>query len=115
MKPGVRVAVLGVRDAEFERQLRERGVDGDHSGAASGLDLIFFGAETPDDLALLAKLPGRIKRGGAIWVITPRGDPSVGEGVVMAAGKAAGLVDVKVARFSATHTALKFVIPRAQR
>ena len=29
----------------------------------------------------------------------------------MAAGKAAGLVDVKVVGFSATHTAEKFVIP----
>jgi hypothetical protein len=31
------------------------------------------------------------------------------------AGKAAGLVDVKVAGFSATHTALKLVIPAARR
>jgi hypothetical protein len=29
----------------------------------------------------------------------------------MTAGKAAGLVDVKVVRFSETHTAEKFVIP----
>lgn len=29
----------------------------------------------------------------------------------MAAGKAAGLVDVKVVSFSPTHTAEKFVIP----
>ena len=33
----------------------------------------------------------------------------------MAAGKAAGLVDVKVVAFSATHTAEKFVIPVAKR
>ena len=32
-----------------------------------------------------------------------------------AAGRAAGMVDVKVAGFSATHSALKFVIPKAQR
>ena len=31
----------------------------------------------------------------------------------MAAGKAAGLVDVKVVGFSPTHTAEKFVIPVA--
>jgi hypothetical protein len=30
---------------------------------------------------------------------------------VMRAGQAAGLVDVKVVSFSATHTAEKFVIP----
>jgi hypothetical protein len=33
----------------------------------------------------------------------------------MTAGKRAGLVDVKVVSFSATHTAEKFVIPRADR
>jgi hypothetical protein len=33
----------------------------------------------------------------------------------MRAGKLAGLVDVKVARFSDTHTAEKFVIPVARR
>jgi hypothetical protein len=33
----------------------------------------------------------------------------------MAAGKQAGLVDVKVAAFSATHSAAKFVNPKAQR
>jgi hypothetical protein len=33
----------------------------------------------------------------------------------MRAGKEAGLVDVKVVRFSETHTAEKFVIPRARR
>ena len=31
---------------------------------------------------------------------------------MLAAGRAAGLTDVKVARFSETHTALKFVVPR---
>jgi hypothetical protein len=33
----------------------------------------------------------------------------------MAAGRSAGLVDVKVASFSATHSAAKFVIPKALR
>jgi hypothetical protein len=33
----------------------------------------------------------------------------------MRAGKAAGLVDVKVVRFSEVHTAQKFVIPVANR
>ena len=39
----------------------------------------------------------------------------IAESAVMAAGKAAGLVDVKVVRFSLTHTAEKFVIPLAKR
>jgi hypothetical protein len=39
----------------------------------------------------------------------------VSESAVRAAALAAGLVDVKVARVSATHTAEKFVIPKAER
>jgi hypothetical protein len=33
----------------------------------------------------------------------------------MKAGQAAGLVDVKVVRFSETHTAEKFVVPKKLR
>jgi hypothetical protein len=46
-----------------------------------------------------------------VWVIRPKGRPDISERAVMAAGKAAGLVDVKVVSFSPTHTAEKFVIP----
>ena len=52
---------------------------------------------------------------GALWVIRPKGRPEISEKAVMAAGKAAGLVDVKVVSFSPTHTAEKFVIPLSQR
>ena len=44
-----------------------------------------------------------------------QGSGAIGEGDVLSAGRAAGLKDVKVVRFSATHTALKFVIPISQR
>ena len=52
-----------------------------------------------------------LKPNGALWVIRPKGRPEISERAVMAAGKAAGLVDVKVVGFSPTHTAEKFVIP----
>jgi hypothetical protein len=48
-------------------------------------------------------------------VIRPKGRPEISERSVMAAGKAAGLVDVKVVAFSSTHTAEKFMIPVANR
>ncbi len=52
---------------------------------------------------------------GAIWIIRPKGRPDISERASMAAGKAAGLVDVKVVGFSGTHTAEKYVIPVAAR
>ena len=59
--------------------------------------------------------PHDLKANGALWVIRPKGRPEIPESAVMAAGKAAGLVDVKVVSFSPTHTAEKFVIPISKR
>ncbi len=114
VKPEHRVVVLGVQDEEFLAQLTARA--GDVSmRLRKNADVVFLGAETADGLVRLVKLRDAIKRDGMIWTVTPKGKGGVREGDVMSAGKAAGLVDVKVAAFSATHTASKFVIPKAQR
>ncbi|MSV27993.1 MAG: DUF3052 family protein [Bryobacterales bacterium] len=78
-------------------------------------DLIFFGAETAAALKRLRVLARWIKQDGAVWVVYPKGVKIIRESEVMAASKEAGLVDVKVASFSATHTALKLVIPVVKR
>ena len=79
------------------------------------VDAIFVAANERDDLERLVTVQKFLKRDGAIWVIRPKGSARITEKDVMSAGKAAGLVDVKVARFSETHTAEKFVIPVARR
>lgn len=45
----------------------------------------------------------------------PPAHKHITENDVLAAGRGASLVDVKVVRFSNTHTALKFVVPVAKR
>jgi len=47
--------------------------------------------------------------------VYPKGQKHIREIDVINAGKSAGLVDNKVARFSETHTALRLVIPLANR
>jgi hypothetical protein len=115
VKPGWRVSAVGIADAVFLRELE---------GAVAALtigrvrkpsDAIFFGADREAQLGRLDKLKDSIERNGAIWVIRPKGRKEISESAVMAAGKAAGLVDVKVVSFSPTHTAEKFVIPVAKR
>ena len=104
------VIVHGLDDEEFERELKARGVR--LSARLSGeADIIFYGAESRPALNKLQALQKNLKRDGAIWVVRPKGVEAITETDVMKAGKAAGLVDVKVARFSDTHTAEKFVIP----
>ncbi|HEX5141970.1 MAG TPA: DUF3052 family protein, partial [Dehalococcoidia bacterium] len=68
------------------------------------------------DLRRLGALRGAIKPAGALWVVSPKGKGiEVKDVDVMAAAREAGLVDTKVVSFSATHTALKLVIPRDRR
>ena len=45
----------------------------------------------------------------------PQGGRDLREAEVIRAGVEAGLVDNKVVRFSDTHSALRFVIPRSRR
>jgi hypothetical protein len=114
VKSGQRVLVLGVDDADFVPELEARGVT--VTTTPSGrVNVIFYAAESYAALDRLASLQKHMERDAALWVIRPRGVQAITEGDVMKAGKAAGLVDVKVARFSNTHTAEKFVIPVARR
>lgn len=114
VKPGHRVVVLGVGDPQLAVEMA--GVTRDvWTRAAKDSDWIFLGAEKPADLARLAKLKDALTPAGAIWVVYPKGVKTITQADVMAASKSAGLVDVKVCSFSATHTALKCVIPAAAR
>jgi hypothetical protein len=115
IKPGMRVSLYGVEDAVFREQLRARTSDIAEGKPGKDSDLIFLGAEAVKDMAKLKALQASLKRNGAIWVVYPKGRKDITEASVLQAGKRAGLVDVKVARFSDTHTALKFVIPVARR
>lgn len=115
VKPGMCVAVLGVGDKDFPRQLRERMQKPVSRRLVKGLDIIFYGAARREELKRLRELRKNLQPAGAIWVIRPKGTPEIKDVDVIAAGKAAGLVDVKVASFSATHTAEKLVIPVGKR
>ena len=94
--------------------LEDRTSDITEGKAAKESDLIFYGAELGKDLTKLPTLRKSLKPKGAIWVVYPKGQDQITEVGVIQAGRQAGLVDIKVARFSETHTALKFVIPVGQ-
>jgi hypothetical protein len=115
VKPGQRVTLLGLDDPSFAKTLEERGADVGRGRPRKGTDCVFLGVHRPRDLARLESLEAAMARDGAVWVVYPKGRKDPSEVDVIEAGKAAGFVDVKVARFSDTHTALKFVIPKARR
>jgi hypothetical protein len=114
VKPGQRIAVLGVQDAAFLKDLAERVPDFPRDNSR-GADLVFLAAEDLKALALMKSLAGAIQKNGAVWVVYPKGQKHIREIDVINAGKSAGLTDNKVCRFSETHTALRFVVPLAMR
>jgi hypothetical protein len=107
VKNGTAVALIGDFEPDFVRELTDRGVvfvAGKEKPA-----LVCFAAKKTDELSRIQKLAGALSPKGALWVIYPKGATVIRETEVIEAGRAAGLKDVKVASFSATHTGLKFV------
>ena len=115
IKAGQVVSVVHVEDEAFIDDLEKAGATISRGRARKNSDAIVYGANTRDDLDRLAKLKTSLAPNGALWIIRPKGVKEITEGMTMAAGKTAGLVDVKVVRFSDTHTAEKFVIPLKSR
>ena len=115
IKPDARVGLAGLDDTEFIRELRARSGVPPNNPPAKDSDAIFFAANERSDLDKLHALQKFLKPDGAIWVVYPKGVQPITEMDVIVAGKNSRLVDIKVASFSPTHTALKLVIPRARR
>ncbi len=111
VKRGLEVRLAGGFGGDFRKELLAGGV----RETAGKVHLIFFAAETAADLARLEKLVVGLKPDGGLWVVYPKGVEVIREKDVLESGRAAGLKDVKVARFSETHTGLKFVVPVAKR
>jgi hypothetical protein len=106
VKPGMRIRAVGVD--ELLPELAQR--DAQHVDADA--DIVFLAVDSRDGLDEAAAEWRRVTERGALWIVYPRGVREVTQNDVIAAGRALGLLDVKVVRFSDTHTALRFVAPR---
>lgn len=115
IKPGARVALVGLDDAAIRRELRTRTTDVAEGRPRKDTDMILFAVDGLKPLARLKTLQGSIKRNGAIWVVWPKGQTHIKEDMIRGAALAQGLVDIKVIAFSETLSGLKLVIPVAKR
>lgn len=116
VKPDQHVVVLGLAEADFLREITARLGHPPATRLAPQLDLLFYAADSLAALARLGALKKHLQPAGAIWVVSRKGRAAtVKDTDVMQAARAAGLVDNKTCSFSATHTALRLVIPRAAR
>jgi hypothetical protein len=115
IKPGAKVALLGKFDADFRDELKLLAGLVTRDKVAADAEAIFFAAESQKELSQVAKIAKSVKGAAELWIVYPKGQKNITENDVIAAGRKTGLKDVKVVGFSATHTALKFVIPLDKR
>jgi hypothetical protein len=115
VKSDVVVSVLGDFDTDFLAELSATTKNIADSRLIEGSEWIFFAAQAAKDLDRVSKLAKNIRGSAALWVVYPKGQKHITENDVLAAGRKAGLKDVKVVGFSPTHTALKFVLPLTSR
>lgn len=115
VKPLAKVSLWGEFEAPFLRDIRGLTKSVANGKAYSEAECIFFAAESKKDLRSLSNIAKSIQGATALWVVYPKGQKEITENDVLSAGRQLGLKDVKVIGFSATHTALKFVIPLANR
>lgn len=108
LKQGMKIASVGFTTVDWlgclphDRALEESGE----------YDAVLLSVGSMKDLEHVPSLAKALAPRGMIWIVFPKGRQDIKESHVFIAGKAAGLVDVKVARFNASLTGLKFVRPR---
>jgi hypothetical protein len=115
IKAGAKVSVIGELERAFERELGQVTSAVTRGKVAANAEWIFFCAESEKELAQSARIAKALKGAAALWIVYPKGRKDITETDVIGAGREAGLKDVKVVGFSATHTALKFVVPVEKR
>jgi len=116
LRPGMRIALIDIDDPEIRACIADRTSDVTEDWPEPDTDIVLLGADSREALAPLEALATRIRPNGAIWVVSRKGKAAtLRDTDVIGAARAAGLVDNKVASFSATHTALRLVIPLARR
>ena len=116
VRPEHRVCCAHGVDEAFIADLAEV-LDRPPSRTARGnFDAIFMHVNVAADLDAIRRLATRLKPAGALWIFHPKGrGASPTDGEVRQAGIAAGLVDNKISAYTDTHTATRYVVPKAKR
>lgn len=110
VKPGAKIALVGMDDRDFLNELRSRTRDITEGKPAAPCDLVFLATSTHKDLDRIKQVKSWIEPNGAVWMVRPKGGRSeLRDTDLIQAGLDAGLVDNKIVSFSETHGAMRLV------
>jgi hypothetical protein len=112
LKANTEVRLVGAFETGFLQEVKYAKVQ---AGVVAAPQNTFIAIATKSDLKEIAKHAKKISGSDALWVVYPKGKKDLTENDVIAAGRKAGLKDLKVVGFSAINTALKFVLPLEKR
>jgi len=115
VKPGARIALMGLKDATFVEELKAAGGKVAARPGVGPYEMILVRLDSSEDLPLLAAAKARIVSNGMVWAVWPKGRKEFREDDIRNFGPQAGLVDIKVMSFSTELSGLKLVIPVKQR
>jgi hypothetical protein len=115
IKSATSISLLGTFAPDFKKEFRAATKKITESKIDPAAEIIFLAAASKKDLAPVPKIAKTLKGAAALWIVYPKGKKELTELEVIQSGRNSGLKDVKVVGFSPTHTALKFVLPLANR
>jgi hypothetical protein len=110
-----KVAVVGKLDAALRADLDATGAKVAKSARGKDFDIVFVAASSKKELAKLPDVRAMIKDDGAIWIVYAKGNADLTEREVLTAGRILQLTDNKQVKVDDVLTAVRFVVPVAQR
>ncbi len=113
-----KVCIVGKLDPDVRADVERAGAKLAKTARGKDFDVLLFAAKAKKDLDKLPASKEMIAEDGGIWIVYPKGakgDDELTERAVLTAGRTLGLTDNKVAKVNEDLTAVRFVIPVAQR
>lgn len=113
-----KVCVVGKMDPGLRSEIDGSGAKVARTARGKDFDVVFFVPKNRKELEKMPSIKEMIVDDGGIWIVYPKGlqgDDALTERAVLTSGRILGLTDNKVAKVDEELTAVRFVIPVAQR